>query len=175
VVSVSIIPGSGYEAHTPPDAQPQRRAIGAAGTVARIMVGVFLVGSVVAGEVTRGFHPAAWLLGLVGFPVIVLTVTWLRARRRPSRICATGPVGHLVNAAVFAALYTTVWYAPAIGFTSDATLIFYGAAMLLAAARGYAGCEVMAVSNLLLRRDDQVGCVLFASVDRGGRSGCCGL
>jgi hypothetical protein len=29
--------------------------------------------------------------------------------------------------------------------------------MLLAAARGYAGCEVLAVSNWLLHRDDQVG------------------
>jgi hypothetical protein len=38
--------------------------------------------------------------------------------------------------------------------------------MLLAAARGYAGCEVLAVFNWLLRRDDQVGCVLFAAVDQ---------
>jgi hypothetical protein len=36
-------------------------------------------------------------------------------------------------------LYTTAWCAPAIGFTGDAALIFYGASMLLAAARGYAG------------------------------------
>jgi len=59
-------------------------------------------------------------------------------------------------------LYTTAWCAPAIGFTSDAALIFYGASMLLAAARGYAGCEVLAVSNWLLRDDEQVGCGLFA-------------
>jgi hypothetical protein len=167
------MPTSGYETHTPADAGPQKRAIGAAGTVARIVVGVLLLGSVVAGQVTRGFHPAAWLLALVGLPAVLLTVTWLVARRHPASVRATGLVGHLVNAAVFAALYTTVWYAPAIGFTSDATLIFYGASMLLAAARGYAGCEVMAVSNWLLRRDDQVGCVLFAPVDR--HSSCCGL
>jgi hypothetical protein len=37
--------------------------------------------------------------------------------------------------------------------------------MLLAAPRSYAGCEVLAVPNWLLRRDDQVGCVLFAPVD----------
>jgi hypothetical protein len=36
--------------------------------------------------------------------------------------------------------------------TSDAALIFYGASMLLAALRGYAGCEVLAVSNWRLRR-----------------------
>jgi hypothetical protein len=37
--------------------------------------------------------------------------------------------------------------------------------MLLAAARGYAGCEVLAISNWLLRRDDQLGCMVFAPVD----------
>jgi hypothetical protein len=71
----------------------------------------------------------------------------------------------VLNAAVFAALYATPWYAPPLGFTSDAALIFYGASLLLAAARGYAGCEVLAVPNWLLRRDDQVGCVVFAPVD----------
>jgi hypothetical protein len=49
--------------------------------------------------------------------------------------------------------------------TSDAALLFYGASMLLAAARGYAGCEVLAVSNWLLRRDDQVGCLVFSPID----------
>lgn len=38
--------------------------------------------------------------------------------------------------------------------------------MLIAAARGYAGCEVLAVPNWILRRDDQVGCLIFSPVDR---------
>jgi hypothetical protein len=50
--------------------------------------------------------------------------------------------------------------------TSDAALIFYGASMWLAALRGYAGCEVLAASNWLLHRDDQVGCALFWPVDQ---------
>ncbi len=37
--------------------------------------------------------------------------------------------------------------------------------MLLAALRGYAGCEVLAVSNWLLGRDDQIGCAVFWPVD----------
>jgi hypothetical protein len=37
--------------------------------------------------------------------------------------------------------------------------------MLLAAARRNAGCEVLAVPNWLLRREDQVCCVVFAPVD----------
>lgn len=141
------------------------RAIGTAGAGARVVVGLFLVGSVVNGEVAGGFRPAAWLFALVVFPALLLAATWLLTRRHPSRLRATGPAGHAVNAAAFAALYATPWYAPSLAFTSDAALLFYGASMLLAAARGYAGCEVLALSNWLLRRDDQVGCVLFAPVD----------
>jgi len=154
------------DASRPRAADPARtRVIGTAGTAARIMVGAALLGSVVTGEASRGWHPAAWALALLGFPAAALAAAWLRARRRQGGLLATGPAGHAVNAAVFAALYATPWYAPALGFTSDAALIFYGASMLLAAARGYAGCEVLAVPNWLLRRDDQVGCVLFAPVD----------
>ena len=43
--------------------------------------------------------------------------------------------------------------------------MFYGFSMLVAAATRSGGCEVTAISNALLRRDDQVGCPLFASVD----------
>lgn len=143
----------------------RRRAIGAAGTAARVAVGLLLLGSVVAGEVSKGLRPAAWLLGLAGFPAVLLAAQWLRARRFPGSLRATGPAGHTVNVAVFAALYATPWYAPPLRFTSDAALIFYGASMLLAAIRGYAGCEVLAVSNWLLRRDDQVGCVIFSPID----------
>jgi hypothetical protein len=141
------------------------RQIGAWGTLARLAVGLFLIGDVAFGHWTRGFHPVPWLLGLLGFPVVLLGVQWLHARRRRGPVRATGPAGHAINAAIFLALYSTPWYAPALSATSDAALLFYGASMLLAAARGYAGCEVLAVSNWLLRRDDQVGCVLFSPVD----------
>lgn len=62
-------------------------------------------------------------------------------------------------------IYLTPDYAPALSPTSDAALLFYGVSMLLAALRGYAGCEVLAMSNWLLRRDDQIGCLLFGPVD----------
>ncbi len=50
--------------------------------------------------------------------------------------------------------------------TRDATLVFLGVSMLLAALRGYGSCESLAISNWLLRRNDQVGCLLFSPVDR---------
>jgi hypothetical protein len=37
--------------------------------------------------------------------------------------------------------------------------------MVLAGWRGYAGCESLAISNWLLRRDGQVGCLLFWPLD----------
>lgn len=142
-----------------------RRAIGRWGSLARVVVGVLLLGDVAVGHWARGFHPAAWALGLVGFPAVLLAAQWLRTRRGRAPLRATGPGGHALNCAVFLALYLTPSYAPALSVTSDAALVFYGASMLLAAARGYAGCEVLAVSNWLLRRDDQVGCLLFAPID----------
>jgi hypothetical protein len=124
------------------------RQIGPVGTSARIVVGALLVGSVLWGHLARGFHPSAWALGLLGFPALVVGLQWLRARRTPTRLEATGPVAHALNLAVFLVLY--LWEP-----TSDAALLFYGASMWLAALRAYAGCEVLAVSNWLLRRDDR--------------------
>jgi hypothetical protein len=143
-----------------------RRAIGVAGTTARVIVGLGLLGSVAWGHLRGGFHPAPWLLGLVGFPAVLLAWQWPRARRVPASLRATGPVGHVGNLAVFLALYLTPWYAPALQATSDAALLFYGASMLLAALRGDAGCKVLALPNALLGRDDQVGCPVFAPIDQ---------
>lgn len=146
------------------DNQPpgRRRGIGTLGTVARILVGGLLLGSVVWGHLTRGFHLSSWVLGLVGFPAMLVVGQWLRARRTPTALRATGPVAHVLNVGVFLVLY--LWEP-----TSDAALIFYGASMLLAALWGYGGCEVLAVSNRLLGRDDQVGCALFWPVDQPER------
>lgn len=144
-----------------------RREIGSVGTAARLLVGLALLASVLQGQLLEGpFRPASWLLGLVGFPAVLLGWQWWRARRGRPRLLATGPLGHALNIAVFLALYLTPVYAPALRFTSDAALLFYGTSMVLAALRGYAGCEVLAVSNWLLRRDDQVGCVVFWPVDQ---------
>ena len=142
-----------------------RRAIGVWGSAARVAVGVVLVGSVLYGHATSGWHPTAWLFGLLVIPATVLAAQAWRARHRPAPLRVVGPVGHVVNLAVFLALYLTTWYAPEVDMLSDAALLFYGGSMLVAAARGYAGCEVLAVSNWLLNRDDQIGCALFWPID----------
>lgn len=128
-----------------------------------------LLGSVVRGQVSACLVLASWTLGLVGFPAVLLAWQRVRARRGLARLQATGPLGLALNAAVFLAFYLTPWYAPPLSFTSDAALSFNGASMLLAAVRGYAGCEVLPISNWLLRRQDQVGCVVFSPIDYAER------
>ena len=161
----------GVETYTEPRSRVglnEGRAIGVAGTAARAIVGTLLLAAVVAGH-WADFSIAPWILGLVALPAALIVWQRSRSARGAPPLRATGPVGHLLNTAVFLALYLTPWYAPALSATSDAALIFYGASMVLAAARGYAGCEVLAVSNWLLRRDDQVGCALFLPVDLAER------
>ncbi|HXC78800.1 MAG TPA: hypothetical protein VNU19_17340 [Candidatus Acidoferrum sp.] len=151
----------------------QGRRIGGIGTATRIVLGLALLVlgitggrvSVMNGQVGIGFEPLSVAVGLVGFPAAVLAWQWLRARRVSTRLEATGPAGTALNMLVLAALLLTPWYAPPLSFTGVAALVFYGASMLLAALRGYSGCEVTAISNWILGRDDQVGCLVLSPVD----------
>jgi hypothetical protein len=154
-------------------ANARQRQIGGIGTAARVVLGLaFLVlgvtgarVSVMHGQVGIGFEPLPVAIGLVGFPAVVLAWQWLRARVAPTRLEATGLGSTAINMLVLAALLLTPLYAPPLSFTSVAAFIFYGASMLLAALRGYSGCEVMAISNWILGRDDQVGCLVLSPVD----------
>ncbi len=54
-----------------------KRQIGIVGTCARMIIGAWLVGSILYGYLTHGpFRPLPWILGLVVFPAIFLT--WQR-------------------------------------------------------------------------------------------------
>jgi hypothetical protein len=157
---------------TQPEAS-RRRQIGSIGTTARVVLGLLfltygLLGgklTVLNGQVGTGFSPLSVALGLVALPAVLLAWQWLRARRAPTRFQATGPLATTLNMLILFALLLTPLYAPPLSFTSNAALVFYGASLLLAALRGYAGCEVLAVSNWLLRRDDQVGCMVLSPID----------
>jgi len=152
---------------------PAHREIGPVGTAARVVIGLVLLafglvgGKVIAvhGQFSTGFTPLSVGVGLVVMPAAALAWHLLWSRRSKRRFQATGPRATGINLLAGLVLYLTPWYAPPIAFTSSAVLIFYGASMLLAAVRGYAGCEILVVSNWLLRRDDQVGCVLLSPID----------
>ena len=151
----------------------QRRQIGTIGTLARVLIGFLMVLygltggriEVMHGNLQTGFNPLSVGVAVVAFPALLLAWQWIRARTDGSRYEATGPLATTVNIVAFIALVLTPLYAPPLSFTSNAALIFYGASMLLAAARGYAGCEVLAISNWILRRDDQIGCLVLSPID----------
>ena len=136
------------------------RSIGMWGTLARLAVGAVLLA--VAFVVGVGWDDAA--IGLVGFPAAVMLALAIRGRSAaPVRFY--GSAGHLINGAIVVAAFV---------FLTPAALLFYGASMLLAGTRGFAGCEVFALSNWLWRRDDQIACAIFSPIDAiEGRAGRC--
>lgn len=129
--------------------------LGLVGAVARVAVGLLLI------YLAFFWNDPSWrdpVAGLIVMPAVVTGLLALRARRSPEPLVATGPLGHLLNAAVILALVLN----PA---TVGTAFIFYGASMLVAVARHAGGCEVTAISNALHGRCDQVGCPLFWPVD----------
>lgn len=125
--------------------------IGPAGAVARAVTGTALIAAASNRCDARGA-----VTGLVAAPAVVLAgvSVWRAAGGGPIRV--TGVVGHAGN---LAAITTFGVAAPC------AAGLFYGSSLLLAAARRYAACEMFAISNLLLRRNDELGCPVFFPVD----------
>jgi len=129
--------------------------IGPIGRLARLGVGLVFIAAALL------WRDPSWrdaVLGLVIAPAVVVVLAAWRARRSPGPLRATGPIAYAVNVAVGLVALTQ----PA---TAGAAFLFYGGSMLVAAGRANGGCEVTAVSNLVLGRDDQVGCAAFAPVD----------
>ena len=135
------------------------RSIGPVATALRIIVALGLV--YLAGGASGFSWDVEWydlLGGLIVLPGLTLLLG-LAARRyggKPVRF--TGPAGHAVNCLVIVALLANP-------YTGGAAALFYAATLLVAAGRGQPGCEVTVVPNWILRRDDQVGCPLFAPID----------
>jgi hypothetical protein len=130
-------------------------ALGPVGITARVLGGLLLIG------LALFWWDPTWgdaVFGLIVLPAVVVGLLALRARRSPAPLRATGPLGHLLNALMFVPLLVL----PA---TAGGAALFYGASMIVAATRRGGGCEVTAISNTLLERDDEVGCMIFAPVD----------
>ena len=135
------------------------RQIGPVGTAARVVVGLLLL--YIAGGATItlwGIEPQDAVIGLVALPALMVGVVLVARRYAAGPIHFTGPLGVAVNLVVIVALIAN-------DFTGGGATIFYGATLLIAAWRGQAGCEGTVVSNLVLGRDDQVGCPTFTPID----------
>lgn len=136
-----------------PESPARRRArhLGVLSTAARLGVGTWLL----VAAVRDGVEPIDAMVGLVAANAVVFGVLGNRGAAAPPLRFA-GPAGHVINIALIFAFYA---------LNATAANVFYGSAMLLAAARGYGACEMFAVWNWLRRRDDQFGCPFFLPVD----------
>lgn len=156
------------------------RHIGTIGTTVRVLIGLALLvfGALGQSRATSSgrvigldfahleINGAALAVGLVALPALTLAFQWLRSRRFDSRLNEIGPAAAVINIVVTIGLVVvTTYFVPEISFVGFGAVVFYGVSMLLAASRGYAGCEVLAVSNWILRRDDQIGCLLLSPID----------
>lgn len=128
------------------------RQIGPLGTAARICVGTALL---IAGLLASP-SGIELLAGFVLLPAAEFVI--LAALRPPGSepLRIYGLVGYGLNYGLGAVLFLT-WTTPA--------LLFIGASVLLAVVKGYAGCEMSALSNVLRRRDDQIACAVFSPID----------
>lgn len=128
------------------------RQIGPIGTVARI------IGGVAAVAIPIDLAGLTWLeavIALVALPLLAGVAAPL-ARRTGAPGCALLCAMVLANAGLVAPTSAngnvTIW-------------VWLGASMLVAAARGYGGCEALAIPNLLTGRRDQIGCLLYSPID----------
>ena len=135
------------------------REIGPVGTAARIVTALallYIVGGSTIASWSIDLHDA--VIGLVALPALMVALALVARRYANEPIRFTGPLGIALNLAVIFALIAN-------DVTGPGATLFYGATMLIAAWRGQAGCEATVVSNLVLGRDDQIGCPTFAPID----------
>jgi hypothetical protein len=145
------------------------RQIGPVGTASRIVLGAVAIALPIA---LSGFSWAEALVALVALPVIAAIAAALIAATLHRLVPGALERRHAICSAPACALIAVMVIAndglvALIGGNGNVTLsVWLGASMPLAAAGGYADCEVLAPWNLITGRDDQVGCILYTPIDR---------
>ena len=103
------------------------------GSAARLVVGA----AALISAAVIGVERLDLLLGLVALPVVEVAVAAARGMHA-SPLRLYGNAGHCINWGVGIVAFS---------FVPVAALLFYGVSILLAFVRGYAGCEILAISN----------------------------
>jgi hypothetical protein len=136
----------------------KERRIGPIGTASRVLVGLGLL--YLAGGAGGLSWEIEWydLLVLVALLAIMLAVGLLARQRAAEPIRLTGSLWVCLNCVVILALVLNP-------YTAGGALLFYGSTLLIAAWRRQPGCEATVLPNLILRRDDQIGCPTFSPID----------
>ena len=135
------------------------REIGPLGGATRVLTGLGLLFIAGGATITSwGIESHDAVIGLIALPALMVGVGLAARRYAHGPIRFTGPLGIALNLVVVIALVGN-------DFTGGGATIYYGATVLIAAWRGQAGCEITAVANLILGRDDQIGCPAFTPID----------
>jgi hypothetical protein len=142
-------------------AEGAARRIGPIGTGTRVVVGLALLGLSLADRpagVILGLETHELILGLVAFPAVTVVIGLLARGYSDGPLRFTGGAGIAANFAVIVVLFS-------VPYTAGAAALFYGMSLLVAAWCGRPECEATILSNLILRRDDQIGCPTFTPID----------
>ena len=136
-----------------------KRRIGPVGTTVRVAGGIALL--YLAGGAGGLSWDVQWfdpVIGLAVLPAIMLAVGLVARRHQTGPLRLTGPMWTCLNCAVIVALVANP-------YTAGGALLVYGATMLIAAWLGQPGCEITVIPNVILRRDDQIGCPTLSLID----------
>jgi hypothetical protein len=145
-----------------------RREIGPIGTAARTVGGLVAIALPIALGGLGWWEAGA---AFVALPLLAtaasafITAAYARlapeALARRHAICS-GPACWLFGAMIGATGATDA-LTPVNG--EIALWVWLGVSMLVAAGRGYGGCEAFALPNLITGRRDRIGCILYTPID----------
>jgi hypothetical protein len=137
-----------------------RREIGPVGSAIRVAGGLGLL--YVAGGAGA---PSAWgvewydpVIGFAALPAITVLLGLAAHRLAGQPVRFDGPLAIAFNVIVIVALVANP-------YTGGGATLFYAATLLVAAWRGQAGCEATVMPNIVLGRDDQIGCPTLSPID----------
>ena len=134
------------------------RRIGPIGTITRLLGAAALLYLAFFDGASWGLEWYDIAVGLGVLPAAMVAFGLGARRYAGAPVRFTGSAGTTANCLVLIALGVNP-------YTAGGAALFYGATLLVAAWRGQPGCEGTVVSNVILGRDDQLGCPLFSPID----------
>ena len=154
-----------------PPARPRgslSREIGPFGTAGRVAGGALLIAVAIARDDSIRAWDVAFAVSalplIAGLTAALVPVAY--QQRAPRALARDGSAWSGPSLAVVALV---LGIATALTFVTPANepaiWLFVGISMLVAAARGQGGCELVALSNVFSGRDDRVGCAVYGPVD----------
>lgn len=143
------------------------REIGPWGTTTRALAGAALIAWAVAVPHEHpwldlpgaGSRPLGSLIGGLVVPTALTLAVLMRGRAKPALRLGAG-----------SALAVTGAWVVLVQIYPVAMLVAVGVPLVVMAVAGRCGCELMAIPNLLLRRNDYLFCLPFSPIDAWERS-----